>query len=146
MYSKNATKSITWICRGAHDGLDRDFSKSEVQSALRVGFDEPCSTKCCTNVVDEPVRANDFRFFPAFGGCRAQQRTTPIYATALRRTFLAHQNFVLRGPSARVRDLPRDSSRSTSQTAKYPSGSSPSAARPRPGGRGREPAVRSPRN
>ena len=32
---------------------------------------------------DEAVRANDFRFFPAFGGCRAQQRATPIYRTLI---------------------------------------------------------------
>jgi hypothetical protein len=73
----------------------------------------------------ETVRANDFRFFRAFGGCRAQQRTTPIYATALRRTFLAHQNFVLRGPSAPVGDQSRDSYRLTRHKAKYQSDSSP---------------------
>jgi hypothetical protein len=77
------------IFRGADDGLDREISKSEVQSALRRGPDRLCSTKCSTDLILRRAQAIDVAIWCALGHSRVVQRTTPICAIAILRTKTA---------------------------------------------------------
>jgi hypothetical protein len=49
------------------DGLDRDISKSKVQSALRRGADRLCSTKCSTDRSSRRRQAIDVRNLACIG-------------------------------------------------------------------------------
>jgi hypothetical protein len=89
--------------RGAHDGLDRDISKSEASSAFKRGRREPCSTKCSTDLVLRRAQAIDVAIWCALGHSRVAQRTTPICAIVLLRTKAAFCPFYQGGGGCEYR-------------------------------------------